>query len=156
MRHQWDCHPRGILRLRVIPRASAFRCLRPALRRALRLASVLSSVPRAGEKVGLVGRNGSGKSTLLKLLNRDMRPDSGQIDIPGSYKIGYLAQTITFDEGQTPREVCNSAFSEIQNIESELAKVQADLEASNDHDEQMELAGKLSALVESWINEANH
>ena len=32
-----------------------------------------------GEKVCLLGRNGTGKSTLLKLINGDLRLDSGEI-----------------------------------------------------------------------------
>jgi len=103
---------------------------------------------KPGEKIGLVGRNGSGKSTLLKLLSKEMRPDGGQIDIPNTYNTGYLAQTITFDEDESPREVCNTAFSDVLNIERDLEDVQNKLESSTDAEEQMELAGKMSALIE--------
>ena len=103
---------------------------------------------KPGEKVGLVGRNGSGKSTLLKLLSKEMRPDGGQIDIPTAYKTGYLAQTITFDETRTPREVCGSAFSDVLGIEAALDDVQTKLEASTDAEEQLKLSEELSTLIE--------
>ncbi len=46
----------------------------------------------AGHKVGLVGRNGSGKTTLFKLIQRELEPESGSIDLPRSARIGGVAQ----------------------------------------------------------------
>ncbi|MBF0232803.1 MAG: ATP-binding cassette domain-containing protein [Desulfamplus sp.] len=51
-----------------------------------------------GEKIGLVGRNGHGKTTLLKIVTGQEEPDSGQIQIPGDYRIGYLTQHIAFSK----------------------------------------------------------
>ncbi|WP_272477160.1 sugar ABC transporter ATP-binding protein [Baekduia alba] len=39
---------------------------------------------RAGEVHCIVGENGSGKSTLVKILSGIHRPDSGQLDLPGT------------------------------------------------------------------------
>ncbi|MFK5952765.1 MAG: ABC-F family ATP-binding cassette domain-containing protein, partial [Desulfobacterium sp.] len=58
-----------------------------------------------GEKVGLVGRNGHGKTTLLKMITHGEEPDSGQIQIPGDYRLGYLTQHIAFT-GKTVLEEC--------------------------------------------------
>ena len=58
-----------------------------------------------GEKVGLVGRNGHGKTTLLKMLTHGEEPDSGQIQIPGDYRLGYLTQHIAFT-GKSVLEEC--------------------------------------------------
>jgi ATP-binding cassette subfamily F protein 3 len=52
-----------------------------------------------GERVGLVGRNGSGKTTLLRLITAEEEPDSGSINIPRGYAIGYLSQTLSFVKG---------------------------------------------------------
>lgn len=49
-----------------------------------------------GEKVGLVGRNGYGKTTLLKMIVGEAEYDSGEIQIPKNYKIGYLQQHLDF------------------------------------------------------------
>ncbi len=58
-----------------------------------------------GEKVGLVGRNGHGKTTLLKMITHGEEPDSGQIQIPGDYRLGYLTQHIAFT-GKSVLEEC--------------------------------------------------
>jgi len=58
-----------------------------------------------GEKVGLVGRNGHGKTTLLKMITHEEEPDSGQIQIPGDYRLGYLTQHIAFT-GKSVLEEC--------------------------------------------------
>ncbi|MBV8739805.1 MAG: ABC-F family ATP-binding cassette domain-containing protein [Alphaproteobacteria bacterium] len=45
-----------------------------------------------GAKVGLVGRNGVGKSTLFNLIRGVLEPEDGTIELPGSQRIGFLAQ----------------------------------------------------------------
>jgi len=43
---------------------------------------------KRGECLGLIGRNGAGKTTLLKMLNGQIRPDCGRIEIRG--RVGAL------------------------------------------------------------------
>ncbi len=57
-----------------------------------------------GEKIGLVGRNGHGKTTLLRMVTGQEEPDSGQIQIPGDYRIGYLTQHIAFSRSSVVEE----------------------------------------------------
>lgn len=42
--------------------------------------------------LGIIGPNGCGKSTLLKMIAGLVKPDSGQIEVGETIKIGYLAQ----------------------------------------------------------------
>lgn len=58
-----------------------------------------------GEKIGLVARNGYGKTTLLKMITGEVDYDSGQIQIPKNYKIGYLQQHINFNYPTVIEEV---------------------------------------------------
>lgn len=57
------------------------------------------------EKIGLVGRNGHGKTTLLKMIMGYEEYDSGEIQIPKDYKIGYLEQHINFKYATAIEEV---------------------------------------------------
>ncbi|MEY4879087.1 MAG: putative transporter ATP-binding protein YheS, partial [Pseudomonadota bacterium] len=45
-----------------------------------------------GRKIGLIGRNGAGKTTLLKLVLKEIEPESGEIDLSRSWRIGAVAQ----------------------------------------------------------------
>jgi ATP-binding cassette subfamily F protein 3 len=60
-----------------------------------------------GEKVGLVGRNGYGKTTLLKMIIGEAEYDSGEIQIPKNYKIGYLKQHLDFSYKTIIEEVAS-------------------------------------------------
>ncbi|MGL4372112.1 MAG: ATP-binding cassette domain-containing protein, partial [Alphaproteobacteria bacterium] len=40
-----------------------------------------------GQHLGLVGRNGSGKSTLFKLIQEQLAPDQGRIELAKHWKI---------------------------------------------------------------------
>jgi ATPase subunit of ABC transporter with duplicated ATPase domains len=47
---------------------------------------------RRGERWAVMGRNGAGKSTLLKMVSGTLAPDSGEIRLGASLKMGYFAQ----------------------------------------------------------------
>jgi ATP-binding cassette subfamily F protein 3 len=59
------------------------------------------------DKVGLIGRNGSGKSTFLKLMLKKIEADSGKVEMPAGYQIGYLEQHIKFDHPTVLDEICS-------------------------------------------------
>jgi len=44
------------------------------------------------DRIGIIGKNGSGKSTLLKTILGEVKPDSGNIIIGQTAKIGYFSQ----------------------------------------------------------------
>jgi Cu-processing system ATP-binding protein len=70
----------------------------------------------AGERLVLVGHNGAGKTTLMKLLLGLARPSSGKVAVFGRNPfasrsaarrgaLGYLPESIAFDEAMTGREL---------------------------------------------------
>ncbi|HVW86494.1 MAG TPA: ABC-F family ATP-binding cassette domain-containing protein, partial [Bryobacteraceae bacterium] len=52
----------------------------------------LSLTIRRGERWAVMGRNGAGKTTLLKMIAGALQPDSGDVRLGASLKMGYFAQ----------------------------------------------------------------
>jgi ATPase subunit of ABC transporter with duplicated ATPase domains len=52
----------------------------------------LNLVIRRGERWSVMGKNGAGKSTLLKMIAGAVEPDSGDVKLGASLKMGYFAQ----------------------------------------------------------------
>jgi ATPase subunit of ABC transporter with duplicated ATPase domains len=52
----------------------------------------LNLVIRRGERWSVMGKNGAGKSTLLKMIAGMVKPDSGEVKLGASLKMGYFAQ----------------------------------------------------------------
>lgn len=46
------------------------------------------------DRIGIIGPNGTGKSTFMNILNGDIAPDHGSLDIGETVKIGYYSQQI--------------------------------------------------------------
>lgn len=44
------------------------------------------------DRIGFIGPNGCGKSTLMKIINQKLEPDSGELTIGSTIKIGYFSQ----------------------------------------------------------------
>ena len=47
-----------------------------------------------GQKVGIIGKNGAGKSTLFALLRNELLPDNGNCQLPKSWRIAHIPQSL--------------------------------------------------------------
>lgn len=74
--------------------------------------------------IGLVGKNGAGKSTLLKIISGKQSPSEGTVSFPKNYRIAHLTQDIVKLKGKILLEEINSAFSELNALESEISKLE--------------------------------
>ena len=52
----------------------------------------LNMTIRRGERWCVMGKNGAGKTTLLKMVAGALAPDSGEVKLGASLKVGYFAQ----------------------------------------------------------------
>ncbi len=66
----------------------------------------------AGERICLIGRNGAGKSTLMKVLNKDIKADSGEIIVQGGAVVAQLEQEVPKDMSGSVYEVVASGLAE--------------------------------------------
>ena len=67
-----------------------------------------------GEKIGILGSNGTGKSTLLNIINGDIKPDTGSIELGETVVVGYYRQEgIKFDENKKVVEVISEIADDI-------------------------------------------
>ena len=69
---------------------------------------------KRGEVVGLLGANGTGKTTLLKIINRQLRADSGKIRYGSKVSIGY------YDQEQHVLDDSKTIFDEISDAYPKL------------------------------------
>lgn len=75
------------------------------------------------QKTAIIGPNGSGKSTILKLLLAQYPPDQGEITIGSQVEIGYLSQSIRYENPQ--RTVLDEFRSSCQLHEEESRRTLA-------------------------------
>ena len=57
--------------------------------RKLALNNVSACIP-SGQITGLLGPNGAGKTTLIRIINQMIVPNSGHLDIKGSYSTNLI------------------------------------------------------------------
>lgn len=50
------------------------------------------------DRIGFIGKNGSGKTTLMKIIEGRLKPDSGEVIVGQTIKIGYYSQEIEEEE----------------------------------------------------------
>ncbi|MBL0163139.1 MAG: ATP-binding cassette domain-containing protein [Xanthomonadales bacterium] len=114
------------------------------------------------ERVCVVGRNGAGKSTLLKLIDREIRPDDGEVRVSPGVVVTRLAQEVPQGTAGTIFDVVAEALGEIGKLLAQyhhlihhlvddsdmrvLADVQARIEAANGWDLDRRVTQVLSKL----------
>jgi ATP-binding cassette, subfamily F, member 3 len=114
----------------------------------------VSFVINEKDRIALMGKNGAGKSTLLKLLGGLREPTKGNISIPKDTKVAYLPQHLLTQDHLTVFEETAQAFAHIHAQESEIKKLNHQLETRTDYesDEYMALIEQVSSLSEKYYS----
>ena len=76
-----------------------------------------------GEHIGLVGANGEGKSTFMNIITGKLMPDEGKIEWAKNVRVGYLDQHTLLCAGMTIRDVLNSAFDFLYEMENRMNEI---------------------------------
>ncbi|MCH5219279.1 MAG: ABC-F family ATP-binding cassette domain-containing protein [Muribaculaceae bacterium] len=103
---------------------------------AKRLFDGVSFVINDKDKIALVGKNGAGKTTLLKIIKGLQTPTSGNVSVSGDTTIGYLPQQMILSDTVTVLEEVSKAFSHIDELKSQLERVNDELSKRTDYDSQ--------------------
>ncbi|WP_125681283.1 ABC-F family ATP-binding cassette domain-containing protein [Levilactobacillus yonginensis] len=101
------------------------------------------------DRIGLIGVNGSGKTSLLNTLAGISNEQSGEINTPKDYTIGYLTQKPDLDENMT---VMDAVFSGDQKVFVTIRRYEAALAAYGEHPED-DQAQKRYLDAEAQMNE---
>ncbi len=80
-----------------------------------------------GEHVGFVGANGEGKSTFMNIITGSLMPDEGKIEWSKNVRVGYLDQHAVLEKGQTIRDVLQSAFAYLFDLEAQMNAYYAEM-----------------------------
>lgn len=83
------------------------------------------------DTLSIVGPNWAGKTSFLKLLIGQIKNYDGFIENVWNMKLGYLHQIYSDNESKTVHEELKEAFSQIQDMEKELALLEKQME--NNH-----------------------
>ncbi len=94
-----------------------------------------------GDKTGLVGPNGAGKSSLLALIQSELSPDGGQVQMPPDLVIAAVSQEITALK-RPALEFVLDGDRELRRLERELRAA----EAQGDGLRQAEIHARLEAV----------
>jgi ATP-binding cassette subfamily F protein 3 len=101
----------------------------------------------SGEKICLVGANGSGKSSLLKIINGDLKPESGKIRKQKRISIGYLPQENIIHSGKTLLEEAKSALTNVVALHGKEKEIISSLTAEKlSAEEQNDLVNQLGEI----------
>jgi ATP-binding cassette subfamily F protein 3 len=99
------------------------------------------------DKIGLIGLNGQGKSTLLKMINGDVTPDKGEIQMSKECTLGFLNQDLlSFQSDDSILHVAMTAFKEALKLQDKIEKILKQMEENYSDD----LVDKLTKAQEKY------
>ena len=103
-----------------------------------------------GEHIGLIGANGEGKSTFMNIITGKLMPDEGTVEWAKNVRVGYLDQHAVLEKGMTIRDVLQSAFQFLFELEENMNRMfESMAEASPEEMEKLlEETGTIQDLLE--------
>ena len=100
-----------------------------------------------GEHIGLIGANGEGKSTFMNIITGKLMPDEGTVEWAKNVRVGYLDQHTVLEPGMTIRDVLQSAFAFLFDLETSMNQMFEQM-AEADEKEMTRLLEETAAIQE--------
>ncbi len=100
-----------------------------------------------GEHIGLIGANGEGKSTFMNIVTDKLMPDEGTIEWARNVQVGYLDQHAILEKGMTLRNVLQSAFSHLFELEDKMNQL-CDAMGTAEGDALQEMIDEMGSIQE--------
>ena len=110
----------------------------------------VSFLIETGDRAGIVGVNGTGKTTLLNAISGLNPADSGSIDTPNDYTIGYLQQEPPLDGD---KKVMEAIFAGAQPVFQLIRDYEAALEAYSANPTDEKLLNRYTKLEQQMTQE---
>ncbi|MEJ2147998.1 MAG: ATP-binding cassette domain-containing protein [Chloroflexota bacterium] len=107
----------------------------------------VSFVINQGDRVGLVGANGCGKSTLLRIIAGEEAPDSGQVAVDSSARLGYLQQKLEVPAGRTIAEQVRSGIEGLEEARKAVERLASRMASASDDKLDQTIAAYNAALT---------
>ena len=103
-----------------------------------------------GEHVGFVGANGEGKSTFMNIISGLLLREEGKFEWSKKVRVGYLDQQAVVEKGQTIRDVLQSAFAFLFDLEAQMNGYYAEMAEADEERMNflMEETGSIQELLE--------
>jgi ATP-binding cassette subfamily F protein 3 len=101
-----------------------------------------------GARIAIVGPNGVGKTSLLRILVGLEEPTTGAVQRSRKLAIGYLPQEAGLIASHTLWEECLRPFTDLRNLETRLATLEAAMADSQQADEALARYGPLQEKFE--------
>lgn len=111
---------------------------------------------QTGQITGLVGDNGSGKTTLLRLINGELKPDTGTVTRERGLEVGYLKQEPETLPDQTLHDVVVSAFADVLELENKLHALSEEMAALHDDPRLPELMESYQRVSDRFVAAGGH
>ena len=100
-----------------------------------------------GEHIGLIGANGEGKSTFMNIITGKLMPDEGPVEWAKNVRVGYLDQHTVLEPGMTVRDVLQSAFAFLFDLETSMNQMFEQM-AEADEEEMTRLLEETATIQE--------
>ena len=103
-----------------------------------------------GEHIGFIGANGEGKSTFMNIITGTLQPDEGNVEWSKNVRVGYLDQHTVLKKGTTIRQVLESAFGYLFELEEKMNDIYAKMGDVTEEEmtEMLEETGEIQSILE--------